>query len=182
MAYPEGVTTCDVLIGDALNFHGENMRVRVFITPVLGGESTHLVHSASGAALAPVQRTWVAEANGGLVSIPLPHVDQAGFIDESGAAATMWAYRAHVRLESPDGAVEYEKNFQLVAGQSIVDLDKIPDGPISEPLSAPVPAVTSVNGQTGAVTVPDTIVVLTQAEYDALPEHDPTIMYAITGA
>lgn len=182
MSYPEGVSTAVVVIGSAVTFTGELASIRAWFTPVLGGESTHIVHAATGSVLAPFTELHELTPGTDKVTFDVPHVDQPGFVDESGATATMWAYRVHVRIESADGrAITYEKNFQVLTGQSVVDLDLVPDGPILAPVSAPAPTVTSVNGATGAVTVAGAVVTLTQAEYDAIVTPDPGTLYVITG-
>jgi hypothetical protein len=88
----------------------------------------------------------------------LPHVDQSGFIYSNGNAATMWAYIVTGNYYSADGAqsVPFTKSFQPVIGQTTIDLDLVRDGTIGTPVSAVIPPVLSVNGQTGNVTVPAT--------------------------
>lgn len=148
MAYPTGVALVAVTAGSAINFAGVEQRISVEITPVLGGNATRLIWAATGQLMIDGTDTYAAEA-GGIVSFAVPNPDQSGFIDGTGNAVRNWSYRAKVTV----GGRTWNQSFQPVAGQITIDLDMIPDGQTTAPTSAPVPAVTSVNGQTGAVVV-----------------------------
>lgn len=146
MVLPAGVTTCLVSKKAPVSFGGGQAKVYLEITP-----SVRLVHSETGTPLADFMET-VAPLEGGVAQIILPHTDQAGFQDESGNAFTNWHYTARVRYEKGnDKKLLPLTTFQIVAGQTEVDLSKIPSGQAALPTLAPIAGVTSVNGETGAV-------------------------------
>ncbi|MDT0171006.1 hypothetical protein [Pseudarthrobacter sp. BRE9] len=110
-----------------------------------------LIHTATGTPLADFIET-VEPADGTPAQVLLPHTDQAGFQDEAGNAFTNWHYTARVRFEkSSDKRHLPLTTFQLPSGQTEVDLSLIPSGPAAMPTLAPVAAVTSINGRTGAI-------------------------------
>lgn len=166
--YPAGVETCIVTEGAALDFSGDDGYYRrMEITPELGGDAKGIVWAETNTALLNFQ--LIAEAGPGEVaSIRLPVVDQPGFVNGSEETVTGWWYRARITTTKDrnfkKNMVQREKRFQVLAGQTTVDVDAIPDGTITAPVSAPVAPVTSVNGETGAVVVP---VGLSEALVDA---------------
>ncbi|PRB02775.1 hypothetical protein CQ047_17770 [Microbacterium sp. MYb72] len=60
----------------------------------------------------------------------------------------MWAYR----LTETAGGRSRVKHLQPLAGQGVIDFDRIPDGSVGLPVSGPVVAVSDVAGHTGSVT------------------------------
>ena len=93
-------------------------------------------------------------AAGSVASFVVPHVDQAGFINGSGAAVTNWSYVATVTYTSSTNSIATRTvAFQPFVGQSSIDLDLVNDGTVTSPTTSPTATVTSVNGQTGAVTI-----------------------------
>ena len=81
----------------------------------------------------------------------LPH-DQPGFQDEAGNAFRGWHYTARIRFEKGSDKKHLQlTTFQILEGQTSLDLSLIPSGPAALPTSAPIATVTSINGQTGAV-------------------------------
>jgi len=159
MAYPDGVSTATCTAGSSIGMvGGEPSRVSVVVRAVLGGNGTHLVWAATGQPLVPLEETYSAEP-GMMVSFLVPHVDQAGIVDSSGNAATMWAYYAQITVTAANGQTKtWVKTFQPLVGDSQpIDLDLIPDGSITSPVSAPIPAVLSVDGNTGHVTTADAV-------------------------
>lgn len=156
MTFPAGVTTCSVTAGSALDMYGADALIEITITPQLGGSAKRIIWAATGQALTSFTGTFKGVV-GAPATFALPHVDQSGFIDGSGASFKNWSYVASVKISSADlgQSTVYSQAFQVLVGQTSVDLDLIPDGSVGAPTSSPVPAVTSVNGSTGAVTVPD---------------------------
>lgn len=153
MALPAAITKATVTWGAWLTIFGDEPTVSVTVSALLGGSAQHIVWHATGQSLADFDMT-VDVVAGQSASFQVPHVDQPGFRDGGGNDFTNWSYRAVAKVSRP-GQLDktYTKIFQVVEGQTLVDLDTVPDGTVGVPGSSPVPAVTSVNGQTGAVTV-----------------------------
>ena len=146
MAIPAGVTTCLVYKKAPVSFVGGQATVLLEVTP-----SMRLVHTATGTPFADFIET-VTPAEGGVAQLALPHTDQDGFQDEAGNAVKNWHYTARIRFKrAKDEKHLPAVTFQLVAGQTEIDLSTIPAGPAALPTSAPVAGVTSLNGSTGAV-------------------------------
>jgi len=148
MALPAGVTTCLVSKKAPVSFGGGQAKVYLEITP-----SVRLVHTATGTPLADFLEV-IAPLEGGVAQAALPHTDQPGFQDEAGNAFINWHYTARVRYEK-DGNKKHLPlfAFQIPSGQTALDLSAVPAGPAALPTSAPIAVVTSINGQTGPVTV-----------------------------
>ena len=145
MVLPAGVTTCLVFKKAPVSFGGGSGKVYLEVTP-----SVRLVHTATGTPLADFIES-VSPAEGGVAQIMLPH-DQPGFQDEAGNAFRGWHYTARIRFEKGSDKKHLQlTTFQILEGQTEVDLSLIPSGPAALPTSAPIAAVTSINGQTGAV-------------------------------
>jgi hypothetical protein len=146
MAIPPGVTTCLVYKKAPVSFGGSSAKVSLEITP-----SVRLVHTATGTPLADFVEL-VTPAEGSVAQLLLPHSNQPGFQDEAGNAFTNWTYTAKVKYEK-GGSIKHvpPQSFQLAQGQTEVDLSLIPSGPAALPSSAPLPTVTSVDGETGAL-------------------------------
>jgi hypothetical protein len=147
MALPAGVTTCLVYKNAPVSFGGASGAVEIEITP-----SVRLVHIATGTALVDFIES-VAPTEGGIAQVMLPHTDQPGFRDEAGNAFINWHYTARVRLKKTGHQPKHLPifDFQIPAGQSSLDLSSVPFGVAALPTSAPIAAVTSINGGTGAV-------------------------------
>lgn len=146
MVLPVGVSTCLVFKNAPITFGGGTAKVHLEITP-----SVRLIHTATGTPLADFAET-VTPADGGVAQAMLPHTSQAGFQDEAGNAFTNWHYTARIRFEK-DGQAKHLQlfSFQIPEGQTQLDLSLVPAGPAAMPTSAPILAVTSLNGMTGAV-------------------------------
>jgi len=147
MVLPAGVTTCLVFKNAPVSYGGAAGGVELEISP-----SVRLVHTATGTPLVDFIES-VAPTEGGVAQLQLPHTDQAGFQDEAGNAFTNWHYTARVRLKKTGHQPKHEPlfDFQLPSGQTQVDLSLVPHGVAAMPTSAPAAVVTSINGQTGAV-------------------------------
>lgn len=147
MVLPAGVTTCLVFMKAPVSFGGAAGGVEVEITP-----SVRLVHTETGTALVDFIES-VSPAEGSVAQVMLPHTDQSGFQDSAGNAFTNWHYTARVRLKKQGHQPKHEPlfEFQIPSGQTEIDLAKVPHGVAALPTSAPIAAVTSVGGLTGAV-------------------------------
>lgn len=151
MALPAGISTATVTAGVPVTFSGLPVRTNITITP-----SAFLVHTATGHPLVNMIEEATA-SDGVAVQFTLPVTDQDGFQDEAGNAYKNWYYTATIQYVTDKATkAPFTKVFQLVTGQSIVDLDLLPSGNSAMPYTAPIAGVTSVNGQTGAVAVATT--------------------------
>jgi hypothetical protein len=151
MAYPAGVTTATISAGVPFDVLGDDGTVTLSVKPYFGGTTARIIHAASGRPFIDSARSGTP--SGGSVSVVVPHVDQTGFVDGSGDAFTMWSYVCTVTMTVQGSAATWTQAVQPLVGQDTIDLDLVEDGTVGAPSSSPVPAVTSVNGQTGAVTV-----------------------------
>lgn len=147
MPFPVGMQTCVVTFGTALSWQGNAASVSVVVTP------THdLVWAATGQPLISFRES-VAAAPGVPGQVVLPVTDQNGFINGAGQTFKNWAYTIDITYSYGGETHTARKAIQPVIGQSVIDLDLIPDGTVTAGVSAVIPPVISVNGQTGAVTV-----------------------------
>lgn len=147
MALPPGVLRCTVTFGKSYDAFGENGSVSVKVTP-----SHRLLWEATGDYIADVDATSTADS-GVIGSFQIPR-DQPGFLDSDGLELRDWHYTAIVTETFGKQSKLYRKVFTVAEDQSAIDLDALPiDGIVLPAGSAPIPAVTSVNGQAGAVTV-----------------------------
>lgn len=159
MTLPVGISTCTVTVEHPVGFDGDTTVMTLEWQPVLDGTTSgtpkSIVWEATGQALISFSEKQTS-TDGGSLTFELPHVDQAGFVDGMGNAFTGWAYRATVRAKDVDRKSYHRtKDFQVFVGQDNLTFDLIDDGVIVAAVSAPTARVTSVNGQTGAVVVPD---------------------------
>lgn len=147
MALPVGVETCTITFGSDVDFAGGPVSVSIVATP------THdLVWKTTGQRVLAFPISANA-AEGVPGSISLPVVDQDGFADGEGNDFTMWAYTLKVTYTGAGGKETVTKAVQPLSGQSSLDFDLLPTGQITSGVSATIPAVLSVNGDTGNVTV-----------------------------
>lgn len=149
MAIPVGVSVCNVTLNAPITFIGEAGRVHLEIIP-----SASLVYVDALGVGHPLGNfiATTDPADGVAATITLPHVDQPGFLDSAGNSYTGWYYTAHITYEKDGQQIALpSRDFQVVVGQASADLSQIVWG-VAEPAhSAPIPAVTSVSGRTGAV-------------------------------
>jgi len=151
MVLPAGVTTCLVFKKAPVSFGGSQAKIFLEVTP-----SVRLVHTETGTPLVDFLES-VAPIEGGVAQMMLPHTAQAGFQDEAGNSFINWHYTARVRYEKGGDKRHLPLvTFQIPEGQAEIDLSMIPAGPAALPTSAPVATVTSINGETGAVTIDGT--------------------------
>lgn len=142
---PPGVTTCTITFGKAISYLGTEARIEAVIDA-----DRDIVHAATGWSFTAMPDPVNASAGGELV-FQVPHVDQSGFIDGSGAEVKNWYYILSGNKIFPRGTKSFRKVFQVKVGQDNVDLDVVPDGPALPSYTTPLPAVLSVAGETGNI-------------------------------
>lgn len=146
MSLPGGVSTCTVTFGVGVTYRGVPADS---IEGVLTADRD-IVHAATGIGIYSTADSLTGEA--GYLSFVVPHVDQGGFIDSGGNAVTGWYYTLNATIRFGGERRQVRKRFQVVIGQTNVDLDLVPDGPIIPGVTAPTAQVTSVAGESGMVT------------------------------
>lgn len=150
MALPPGISTGTVTFGQAVSLIGGGDT-----TMTIEFKPTHnVVHAATGIQLLDFAETMTL-AEGVPGSITLPHTDQTGFIDSSGNAFQGWAYVATGNWRRGSETRAFTKRFQILLGQNTIDLDLLPNGQITVPVTAPVMPVTSFLGLTGPIVEED---------------------------
>lgn len=150
MALPDGVSVCHLSLGKALSFLGTEASVSVSIR----GDRV-VIHTATGWAIYPASDV-VASGIGGEVTFDVPHVDQDGFQDTSGAPVTFWSYAISATIKFPSGETQtITSSVQPIVGQDSVDIDLAPHGTPSPGVVGTIPAVASVAGLTGVVATDD---------------------------
>lgn len=128
--------------------------VRVQVSPVVGGKVARLRYGNQ--TLIPDAHVFTDNGTG-VVSFRLHHVDQDGFATADGKSVTMWAYKIIAQIVTASGSKNsLQWLVQPIQGQTEIDLDSVPTGEHAHPVLGVIPAVTSINGQTGAVTVDGT--------------------------
>jgi hypothetical protein len=151
MALPAGVSTCTLTAGPITDATGALLSLTLTVTPVYGSAPS-IVWGATGAQLTNDVITAAGDV-GTQVSVTVPHVNQSGFLDQSQAAYSGWAYTCVLKTNSGREKTLWTKSVQPLVGQSVVDLDTVATGSATAPVSAPYPDVISVNGQTGIVVI-----------------------------
>lgn len=146
MNYPAGVATATLTFSNPGTFTGGSADL-VTMTMVA---TSSVTWSSTGE---PIDNfAEIVKPGQGLPgSLTAPLVDQAGFIDGTGNAFSMWAYQLTRRASFGGQVKVITKNWQPIAGQVTIDFDDLPGGPIGLPVSVPIPPVTSVAGLVGAV-------------------------------
>ena len=148
MALPPGITTCAVTFNPPESFAGVTGTATLTIRP-----SQTIIWAATNTQLGTF--TDAATADTGTGSISLPHVDQTGFVDTTGAAVKNWYYTASILWRVGQEMRSTTVTFQILTGQTSVALESIPTGVKAAPVTVASAPVTSVNGQTGAVAIPN---------------------------
>lgn len=147
MALPAGVTTATVVLEAPVGFDGTPGKAYLEIQP-----NVRIVHS-SGVTLADWITTHVGQ-EGQEISFVLPHTDQAGFTDESGAPIVNWSYTAIIHYDLSGQIVDVlPKVFALPDTITTMDLATLPVGAPIDWETGAFGVVTSVAGKTGAVTL-----------------------------
>ncbi|GAA4176625.1 hypothetical protein [Gryllotalpicola koreensis] len=144
-AFPPEVITCNLVVGKWFNLAGP-VGGKVAVRP-----SRNLVWAATGDSLLD-QTISVTADQFGAASVSVPVVDQPGWVDadDPRQAVTGWYY---VVTAYPSGGTPWAKPVSPVTGQESIDVEMQPNGSAQPPQMVTPPAVTSVNGSTGAVTV-----------------------------
>lgn len=149
MSLPDGVTTCLLTYGPITDTFGN---LADSITVEVVADRT-IVHAASGRTLFK-NPVVVSADGGGVAQLPVPHTDQTGFRDQQQNTLTGWYYTVRLSARFGSSIQTDTKTFQPLVGQTTVDADLLPsNGMVTPGVTAPTAVVTSVNGETGAVTV-----------------------------
>lgn len=151
MALPAGITTCQVTAGTVFDFGGGDQ----YSTMIVATPLVNLTWAATGAHILGPKAPLVATSEPGMQAVlDLPHVDQPGFL-QNGVPYTLWAYRIDIVWRRDGSAVDTKtiNALQPVVGQTSIDLDMLTSEAPALPVQGVVPYVTSVNGETGEVTV-----------------------------
>jgi hypothetical protein len=153
MPLPAGVTTATATWGPWGELSGDDGTAVVTVRPFFGAATQHIIWAATGKTMLDTTWTVTATSPGDQITLELPHVDQAGWVDPAGNAFSMWTYMIEGAVTIGAETRTLYRNVQPVEGQDNFDLDATPYAAVGAPSSAAVPAVTSVNGQTGAVVI-----------------------------
>lgn len=149
MGFPAGIQLATVAFGIPLTVTGKDVVTTVTVKP-----TARVIWAATGQPLPEFADSFTAEA-GQLGSFQVPFIDQAGFIDSTGADVTDFAYQVTAEWRyGNERPITWSKNLKPLLGQSgPIDLDLVPDGPVSIPVTAPTAAVLGFGGRTGFVTL-----------------------------
>lgn len=151
---PHDLIVVPVRWNQGLNHAGDPVVTSITFTP-----SQALVHAASKLTL--VSMDWVDISRG---QVNLPAVDQPGFFDETGNEITDWHYLAVITYRAGSQVATVQKTFQPRTNDHVagLDLDLVPASNPVDPPVVTIRGVSSVNGQTGDIT-------LTAGDVDADP-------------
>ncbi|ALV43106.1 hypothetical protein AU252_19700 [Pseudarthrobacter sulfonivorans] len=149
MGFPPGMQLATVAFGIPLTATGKDVVTKVTVKP-----TSRVIWAATGQPLPEFSDSFTAEA-GQLGQFQVPFIDQPGFIDSTGAAVTDFAFQISASWEfGNERPIDWSKNLKPLLGQSgPIDLDLVPDGPVSIPVTAPSAAVLGFGGRTGFVTL-----------------------------
>ncbi len=149
MGFPAGMQLATIAFGIPLTVTGKDVVAKVTVKP-----TSRVIWAATGQPLPEFSDSFTAAA-GQLGQFQVPFVNQAGFIDSTGAAVTDFAYQVSVSWEfGNERPITSAKNLKPLVGQTgTIDLDLVPDGPVSVPVTAPTAAVLGFGGRTGFVTL-----------------------------
>src|SRR5690242_19625876 len=131
MTLPAGVTTATLNIGRPHDVLGNIGTLKLSIVPMFGGTAARLVWAATGDTLeAAAVDIGTGEDGDPTETVSLPVVDQAGWVDASGAAVTGWSYQIKATPTFKVGGrtqklSTYTKYVSPLTGQSGIDLDTI---------------------------------------------------------
>jgi parallel beta helix pectate lyase-like protein len=153
-SWPDGVITTTLIFGKGITAGGNMTSARLTVEPMFQGTDA-VVWQADGTPMLPFQEQTSAD-DGSYGSIPVPVVDQDGWLDSGQHAYKLWGYKL---TENPSfgrsPGKQRVKYWQPLTGQTTVDFDLIPDGTLGLPVAGPTASVTSINGITGALTSQD---------------------------
>lgn len=151
MGFPAGMQLATIAFGIPLTATGKEVVTNVTVKP-----TARLIWAATGQPLPEFEDSFTAEA-GQLGQFQVPFVDQPGFIDSLGNAVTDFAYQVTASWQFGNARpITWSKNLKPLLGQTgPIDLDLVPDGPVSIPVTAPTASVLGFNGRTGFITLQD---------------------------
>ncbi|BCW79020.1 hypothetical protein [Arthrobacter sp. NicSoilC5] len=151
MGFPVGMQLATIAFGIPLTATGKEVVTNVTVKP-----TARLIWAATGQPLPEFEDSFTAEA-GQLGQFQVPFVDQPGFIDSLGNAVTDFAYQVTASWQFGNARpITWSKNLKPLLGQTgPIDLDLVPDGPVSIPVTAPTASVLGFNGRTGFITLQD---------------------------
>jgi YD repeat-containing protein len=149
MGFPAGMQLATVAFGIPLTVTGKDVVTNVSVKP-----TSRVIWAATGQPLPEFSDSFTAEA-GQLGQFQVPFIDQAGFIDSAGNTVTDFAYQITASWSyGNERPITWAKNLKPMLGQTgPIDLDLVPDGPVSIPVTAPTAAVLGFGGRTGFVTL-----------------------------
>lgn len=151
-AWPNGIMTATIIFGAGFSPFGNPTSSRLVVTPVYTGTKS-VVWAATSTPMLPFAETASSAAGAtGVATVPV--VDQDGWLDDGQHGYKLWGYRLdETNTYGTAKGPTRTKYCQPLTGQSTIYFDDIPDGSLGLAAVGPVAAVTSVNGQVGAVTV-----------------------------
>lgn len=149
MGFPVGMQLATVAFGIPLTATGKDVVTKVSVKP-----TSTVIWAATGQPIPAFSDSFTAEG-GQLGSFQVPFVDQAGFIDLAGNEVTDFAFQINASWEfANERPITWAKNLKPLVGQTgTIDLDLVPEGPVSIPVTAPTAAVLGFGGRTGFVTL-----------------------------
>jgi hypothetical protein len=149
MGFPVGMQLATVAFGIPLTATGKDVVTKVSVKP-----TSTVIWAATGQPIPAFSDSFTAEG-GQLGSFQVPFVDQAGFIDLAGNEVTDFAFQVNASWEfGNERPIAWAKNLKPLLGQTgTIDLDLVPDGPVSIPVTAPTAAVLGFEGRTGFITL-----------------------------
>lgn len=148
MAWPENMQTVTITMGSALDFFGDSKPAKVLAEPLLKTQSGRIIWAATGQPIVLGDKEF-SGLQDQEISFEIPNPDQPGFVDSAGNSIRGWAYRMTITVNNK----RWTQTVQPIAGQMTIDLDLVTDEIPAEVEHGTVPAVTSVNGKTGAVII-----------------------------
>jgi len=150
VSLPVGTPTVAVGTGPRLSAIGEAANLVLTV-----GIDRTVVSVATGVVLGEELVSTVTSTDG-VASVDLVPVDAAGFVDETGAPITFWAYQLELWAPGQPDPL-WTRTFQPVtADGATVDLDLVPRGvPATDPVTGERVVVTSVAGLGGDIDAAD---------------------------
>ena len=151
MGFPAGMQLATVAFGIPLTVTGKEVVTHVTVKP-----TSRVIWAATGQPLPEFSDSFTAEA-GQIGQFQVPFIDQGGFIDSAGNTVTDWAYQISASWSfGNERPITWAKSLKPLLGQTgPIDLDLVPDGAVSIPVTAPTAAVLGFNGRTGFITLQD---------------------------
>jgi len=149
--WPSDVETVNVVWGGERSPAGNTVASTLTVTLIAPG-TDNIHRTVDHTVMIPLKdRASALAGEGG--SMPLPVTNQSGWVDASGAAYTGWAYKAELRYGPVTNRATLTRTFSPVMGQGIIYLEELEAITPGSPVQTVTPAVTSVNGMTGAVII-----------------------------